>query len=85
MTDSTYTFKNAGTTHGYQIDSTLIKIFLNVVKEGDLQSIKSNIERYSFDVKQIKDEINDQNLIFTASAIKDDAKYFSNNLEPKKL
>jgi predicted nucleic acid-binding OB-fold protein len=57
---------------GYQLDTTLIKIFLNSVKEGDLQEIKNNIEKYSFDVKVIKDSQYEQNALFYAALIKDD-------------
>jgi hypothetical protein len=53
-------------------DSTLIKIFLNSVKDGDLLQIKNNIEKYYFDVTIIKDAQLEQNPIFYATNIKDD-------------
>jgi hypothetical protein len=53
-------------------DSTLIKIFLNSVKDGDLFQIKNNIEKYYFDVTIIKDSQLEQNPIFYATNIKDD-------------
>jgi hypothetical protein len=56
------------------LDTTLIKIFLNTVKEGDLQQIINEIEKYSFDVRYIKDSQYDQNALFYAALIKDDNK-----------
>lgn len=53
-------------------DSTLIKIFLNSVKDGDLMQIKNHIEKYHFDVTIIKDIQLEQNPIFYATSIKDD-------------
>lgn len=55
-----------------QIDSTLIKIVLSSVKDGDLQAIKNNIEKYNIDAKMIKDQQYDQNALFYAALIKDD-------------
>ena len=54
------------------LDTTLIKIFLNTVKEGDLAAIINEIEKYRFDVKLIKDSQYDQNALFYAALIKDD-------------
>jgi len=56
----------------FQVDATLIKIFLNTVKDGDLQQIGREIEKYQFDVKMIKDSQYEQNALFYASLIKDD-------------
>jgi hypothetical protein len=56
----------------FQVDATLIKIFLNTVKEGDLQQIRREIQKYQFDVKIIKDSQYEQNALFYASLIKDD-------------
>lgn len=53
-------------------DATLIKIFLNSVKDGDLVQIKNNIEKYYFDITIIKDAQLEQNPIFYACNIKDD-------------
>ena len=54
------------------IDTTLIKIFLNTVKEGDLQLIIQEINKYHFDVRQLKDSQYDQNALFYAALIKND-------------
>jgi hypothetical protein len=56
----------------FQVDATLIKIFLNTVKDGDLQQIRREIEKYQFDVKIIKDSQYEQNALFYASLIKDE-------------
>jgi hypothetical protein len=56
----------------FQVDATLIKIFLNTVKDGDLQQIRREIEKYQFDVKMIRDSQYEQNALFYASLIKDD-------------
>ena len=56
------------------LDPTLIKVFLNNVKEGSLDSIKEDIAKYNFDVKFIKDSQYDQNALFYAALIKDDLK-----------
>lgn len=58
----------------YQVDSTIIKMFLASIKEGNLQTIKNNIEKYNFDVKMIKDSQYDQNALFYAALIPDDNK-----------
>lgn len=58
-------------------DSTLIKIFLNSVKDGDLEQIKNHIEKYHFDVTIIKDVQLEQNPIFYATSIKDDNEYIT--------
>lgn len=54
------------------MDSTLIKIFLNTVKDGNLSIIKADIEKYNFDVRHIKDSQYSQNALFYAALIKDD-------------
>jgi hypothetical protein len=60
----------------FQVDATLIKIFLNTVKDGDLQQIRREIEKYQFDVKMIKDSQYEQNALFYASLIKDENEYY---------
>jgi hypothetical protein len=55
-----------------QMDSTLIKIFLNTVKDGNLANIISDIEKYRFDVRHIRDQQYSQNALFYAALIKDD-------------
>ena len=62
-------FTNAATQQT-QIDSTLIKMILNSIREGDLSLIKSNIQQY--DMKLIKDTENGQNAFFSAALIKND-------------
>lgn len=64
---------------GFHLDTTLIKIFLNSVKDGDLQTIRNNIEKYNFDVRVIKDSQYEQNALFYAALIKDDDEYIANN------
>jgi hypothetical protein len=59
-------YQNDGSQFTYQVDSTLIKIFLNIIKDGELDSIKSYIQKYNFDIKLIKDEATGQNVIFYA-------------------
>ena len=57
-----------------QIDSTLVKMILSLIKEGDLAAIKNNISRYNLDIKLLKDIANEQNAFFFAALIKDDTK-----------
>ena len=57
-----------------QIDSTLVKMILSSIKEGDLAAIKNNISRYNLDIKLLKDIANEQNAFFFVSLIKDDTK-----------
>ena len=56
------------------LDSTLIKIFLNTVKEGNLDTIKNEIDKYNFDVRHIRDQQYQQNALFYAALIKEDEK-----------
>lgn len=56
-----------------QIDSTLVKMMLNSIQEGDINVIKNNITKYSLDLKMVKDTENEQNGFFYASLIKDDS------------
>ena len=56
-----------------QIDPTLCKMILNSVLEGDLSKIQSNLEKYSIDLKALKDKQNEQNAFFSAALIEDDA------------
>jgi hypothetical protein len=74
MTSFNNNFQSTDSTKygGYQLDTTLIKIFLNSVKEGNLQSIKNDIEKYNFDVKAIKDSQYEQNALFYAALINND-------------
>ena len=60
---------------GNQVDSTLVKLVLSSVKDGDLQTIKNNISKYNLDVRVLKDPQLDQNAFFFASLIKDDNEY----------
>ncbi len=63
------------------LDPTLTKLFLSIVKEGNLNEIKSNLEKYNVDVKYIKDTQNfDQNPLFFAALIKDDNEYYNINI-----
>jgi hypothetical protein len=56
----------------YQVDPTLIKMFLSTVKEGNLQTIIKELEKFPVDVKFIKDSQYEQNVLFYAALIKDD-------------
>ncbi len=55
-----------------QIDTTISKMILNSIEEGDLEVIKSNIEKNNIDIKLLKDTSKDQNAFFSASLIKED-------------
>ena len=55
-----------------QIDTTISKMILNSIEEGDLEVIKSNIEKNHIDIKLLKDTSKDQNAFFSASLIKED-------------
>ena len=56
-----------------QVDPTLCKMILNSVEEGNLVTIQSNLEKYSIDIKALKDPIKGQNAFFMAALIKDDS------------
>ena len=57
-----------------KIDSALIKMILETIQEGDLDKIKTDLETYKIDIKDLKDTQKDQNAFFYAALIKDDAK-----------
>ena len=57
----------------YKIDTTLTKMILNSIEEGDLQTIKNNIEKNNIDIKSLKDISKDQNAFFYAALIKEDS------------
>lgn len=59
-----------------EIDSTLCKMILNSVQEGDLEIIKQNLEKHHVDIKSLKDSQKDQNAYFFAAVIKEDDKAF---------
>jgi ankyrin repeat protein len=56
-----------------QVDPTLCKMILNSIEEGDLTKIQANLEKYSIDIKALKDPVKDQNAFFMAALIKDDS------------
>lgn len=58
---------------GTQIDSTLVKMLLSSIKDGDLKVIKNSISKYSLDLKLLKDAQTDQNAYFYAALIKEDS------------
>ena len=58
----------------YIFDGFLIKEFLEAIKEGNQQKIQGYIERYSLDLKYIKDSNLNQNALFYATLIKEDSK-----------
>ena len=57
---------------GNQIDSTLSKMILNSIQEGDLSVIKESISKDNLDIKLIKDVSKNQNAYFYAAIIKED-------------
>ena len=57
---------------GNQIDSTLSKMILNSIQEGDLSVIKESISKDNLDIKLIKDVSKNQNAFFYAAIIKED-------------
>lgn len=59
----------------YMFDGFLIKEFLDSVREGNSTKIQNYIEKYSLDVKYIKDNNNGHNALFYAILIKDDNMY----------
>jgi hypothetical protein len=59
----------------YQVDPTLIKMFLSTVKEGNLQTIIKEMEKFPVDVKFIKDSQYEQNVLFYAALIKEENEY----------
>jgi len=56
-----------------QVDPTLCKMILNSIEEGDLAKIQANLEKYSIDIKALKDPVKEQNAFFMAALIKDDS------------
>ena len=55
-----------------QIDSTLVKMILTSIKEGDLTAIKNKLAQYNFDLRLLKDSQTEQNAFFLAALIKAD-------------
>ena len=55
-----------------QRDSTMVKMILSQIKDGDLSTIKSNLSKYNVDLKLLKDNQNEQNAFFYAALIKDE-------------
>lgn len=56
-----------------QIDSTLVKMILTSIKEGDLAAIKNKLAQYNIDLKLLKDSQTEQNAFFFAALIKADS------------
>ena len=57
-----------------QIDNTLVKMILKSITEGDLNLIKSYIQKYNLDMKLLIDNENQQNAFFNTTIIKSDEK-----------
>ena len=55
-----------------QIDSTLVKMILTSIKEGDLTAIKNKLAQYNIDLRLLKDSQTEQNAFFFAALIKAD-------------
>ena len=55
-----------------QIDSTLVKMILTSIKEGDLTAIKNKLVQYNIDLRLLKDSQTEQNAFFFAALIKAD-------------
>ena len=53
-----------------QIDSTLVKMILTSIKEGDLTAIKNKLAQYNIDLRLLKDSQTEQNAVFFAALIK---------------
>ncbi len=47
-----------------KIDPTFCKMILNLVQEGDISKIQSNLEKYCIDLKSLKDKQKDKNAFF---------------------
>lgn len=58
-----------------QIDTTLIKMILKSIQDGDLSIIQNNVTKYSLDMKVLKDPENGQNAFFYSALIKEDKEY----------
>ncbi len=71
---STSIFSSGNHFNQPQLDSTLIKVFLSQVKEGNLDLIKIDIDKYRLDLRLVKDATLEQNALFSAALIKDDEK-----------
>lgn len=71
---STSIFSSGNNFNQPQLDTTLIKVFLGQVKEGNLDLIKIDIDKYRLDLRLVKDPALDQNALFSAALIKDDEK-----------
>ncbi len=56
-----------------QIDSTLVKMILSSIKEGDLPTIKQNISKFNQDINLLKDQQTEQNAFFFAALINSDS------------
>ena len=57
---------------GSKIDSTLVKMILNSITDGDINLIKNSIQKYNLDMKELIDKENYQNAFFNATVIKND-------------
>ena len=55
-----------------QIDSTLIKMILKSIEDGDIEVIKNYVSKYSLDLKMLIDQESEQNAFFFAALIKKD-------------
>ena len=58
--------------YSHQIDTTLIKMILKSIQEGDINLIKSNISKYNLNMKILIDTENQQNAFFYIALIKND-------------
>ena len=58
--------------YSLQIDSTIIKMILKSIEEGDINLIKSNISKYNLNMKILIDTENQQNAFFYTALIKKD-------------
>ena len=56
-----------------QIDSTLVKMILSSIKEGDLPTIKQNISKFNQEINLLKDTQTEQNAFFYAALINSDS------------
>lgn len=54
------------------IDSTITKMILNSIKDGNLQTLTESIHKYNLDITMLKDQNDNQNSFFYAALIVND-------------
>lgn len=59
-------------TESVEVDYTLVQLLIKTIKDGNIDQIRSYIDKYGLDVKIIKDTQYEQNCLFFCCVIKDD-------------